>query len=198
MIPPTLSLEENNSTAFEKELKTQMDQAIDHFKKELAAIRSGRAHTSMIESIKVSCYGGASELRLKDIAALAAPDANMLIIEPWDKSIIPDIERAITASGIGLTPANDGNIIRLQLPVMSTQRREELIKVLSKKLEEARICIRSVRKDFHNLVRDKERDKKISQDFSKRVTDKLQKTTDSSTELLEELGKKKELDIKGG
>lgn len=190
-------LEENNSAAFEKALKTQIDQAIDHFKKELTAIRSGRAHTSMVEDVKVVCYGGQSELRLKEIAALAAPDANMIVIEPWDKSIIPDIERAISTSGLGLTPANDGNIIRLQLPVMSTQRREELIKVLNKKLEDTRICIRSIRKDFHNLVRDKERDKKISEDFAKRVTDKLQKSVDSIMQLVEDISKKKESEIKG-
>lgn len=189
-------LEENNSTAFEKSLKTDLDQAIEHFKKELATIRSGRAHTSMVENIKVVCYGGTSELRLKEVAALAAPDSNMIVIEPWDKSIIPDIERALSTSDLGLTPANDGNIIRLQLPAMSAQRREELVKILSKKLEDSRVAIRSIRKDFHNLIREKERDKKISQDFSKRITEKLQKTIDSITQNLDDMAKKKENDIK--
>ncbi len=189
-------LEENNSTAFEKSLKTSLDQAIEHFKKELATIRSGRAHTSMVENIKVVCYGGTSELRLKEVAALAAPDSNMIVIEPWDKSIIPDIERALSTSDLGLTPANDGNIIRLQLPAMSAQRREELVKILSKKLEDSRVAIRSIRKDFHNLIREKERDKKISQDFSKRITEKLQKTIDGITQNLDDMAKKKENDIK--
>lgn len=190
-------LEEGNSASFENSLKAQIDQATEHFKKELAGIRSGRAHTSMIEDLKVSCYAGESELKLREIAALAAPDVNLLVIEPWDKTIIHDIERAITKSDLGLTPITDGNIIRLSLPVMSSQRRDELTKILHKKLEEARVSIRSIRRDFHNLLRDKEHEKKISEDFSKRVMDKLQKITDQSIALIEELARKKEQDIKG-
>lgn len=190
-------ISEGNSAAFDTALKTHIDQALDHFKKELVAIRSGRAHTSMIEDIKVVCYGGTSELKLKEVAALAAPDVNMLIIEPWDKSIIPDIEKAITKSDLGITPINDGNIIRLQLPGMSAQRREELTKILNKKLEESRIAIRAVRRDFHNLLRDKEHDKAISQDFAKRITDKLQKVIDQGIGTAEDLAQKKEHEIKG-
>lgn len=190
-------LEEGNSSSFEKSLKTNMDQAIDHFKKEIAAIRSGRAHTSMVEDIKVQCYGGESEFKLKEIAAIAAPDINMIVIEPWDKSIVSDIERALSKSDLGLTPATDGHIIRLQLPVMSAQRREELVKMLHKKLEEARVSIRSIRRDFHNFLRDKEHEKKVSEDFSKRIMDKLQKITDQIIAQAEELSKKKETDIKG-
>ncbi len=189
-------LEEGNSTTFESTLKTHMEQALEHFKKELASIRSGRAHTSMIEDLKVSCYDGASELKLREIAALSAPDVNLLIIEPWDKSILHDIERAITKSDLGLTPATDGSIIRLQLPIMSAQRRDELAKLLNKKLEDSRVSIRSIRRDFHNLVRDREREKKISEDFSKRVMDKLQKVTDQYIGTVEDLAKKKEHEIK--
>lgn len=190
-------LEEGNSTSFDNCLKTHMDQVLEHFKKELAAIRSGRAHTGMIEDLKVSCYEGASELKLREIAAISAPDVNLLVIEPWDKSIVHDIERAITKSDLGLTPATDGNLIRLQLPIMSAQRREELAKLLNKKLEDSRVNIRSIRRDFHNLLRDREREKKISEDFSKRIMDKLQKVTDQYIGIVEDFAKKKENEIKG-
>lgn len=189
-------LDEGNSTSFENILKTNMGQAINHFKQELASIRSGRAHTSMVEDLKVSCYGGESELKLKEIAAISAPDVNIIVIEPWDKSIAHDIERAVTKSDLGLTPIIDGTIIRLQLPAMSTQRREELTKILHKKLEDSRISVRAIRRDFHNFLRDKEREKKISEDFSKRLMDKLQKITDQHIDMIDELAKKKESEIK--
>ena len=189
-------LDEGNSTSFENTLKSNMSQAVDHFKQELASIRSGRAHTSMVEDLKVSCYGGESELKLKEIAAISAPDVNIIVIEPWDKSIAHDIERAVTKSDLGLTPIIDGTIIRLQLPLMSTQRREELTKILHKKLEDSRISIRAIRRDFHNFLRDKEREKKISEDFSKRIMDKLQKITDQHIDMIDELAKKKESEIK--
>lgn len=189
-------LEEGNSTSFENAAKGSMEQAIDHFKKELAAIRSGRAHTSMIEDIRVSCYNGESEMRLKEIAALSAPDTNLLVIEPWDKSLMADIEKAISRSDLGVNPVNDGNVIRIQLPIMSTERREELIKVLHKKTEDARKTIRAARKEFHNFLRDKEHNKKISEDFSKRVMDKLQKLTDEKVKSIDEMAKKKESELK--
>jgi ribosome recycling factor len=189
-------LEENNSTSFEGALKNHMGQVIDHFRKELVGIRSGRAHVSMIEDTLVTCYNGASTLRLKEIAALSAPDANLLIIEPWDKSLISDVEKSITKSDQGFNPINDGNLIRIQLPIMSTERRSELIKTLHKKTEETRINLRNVRKEFHNIVRDKERAKKISEDFAKRIMDKLQKETDLHIGLAEEIMKKKEHEIK--
>ncbi|HBR70269.1 TPA: ribosome recycling factor [Candidatus Dependentiae bacterium] len=189
-------LEEGNSTSFENALKEGMDQAIDHFKKELVAIRSGRAHTSMVADIKVSCYNGESELRLREIAALSTPDANLIVIEPWDKSLIADVEKAISHSDLGVNPINDGNLIRIQLPVMSAERREELVKILSKKTEDARKAIRAIRKDFHNLLREKEQKKTISEDFSKRVMDKLQKVTDQKIGTIDEMGKKKESELK--
>lgn len=192
-----MTLEEGNSTSFENALKSEIALAVEHFKKELAALRSGRAHTSMVEDLKVSCYEGASELKLREIAAISAPDVNLIVIEPWDKSILHDIERAITKSDLGLTPATDGNIIRLTLPVMSSQRREEISKILHKKLEDARISIRAVRRDFHNFIRDKEHEKKISEDFSKRLADKLQKVIDQNIVLVEDFAKKKESEIKG-
>ena len=189
-------LEENNNTSFDTAVKGQMEQVISHFKQELIAVRSGRAHTSMIEDIRVSCYNGESELRLKEIAAISAPDVNLLVVEPWDKPVIADIEKAIAHCDLGVSPINDGNLIRILLPIMSLERRNELTKVLNKKTEDARIAIRSVRKDFNNFIREKEHAKKISEDFAKRVTDSLQKATDKMIATIDELAKKKEQEIK--
>ncbi|MCL4380400.1 ribosome recycling factor [Candidatus Dependentiae bacterium] len=190
-----LVLEENNTKNFEAAINAEMDKAVKHFQRELAGIRSGRAHTSMIEDIKVSVYG--SDMKLRDIAAISAPDANMLVIQPWDKGVIADIERAVTASDLGVTPHNDGDIIRLALPQMSSQRRQELIKVLHKALEDARVAVRNIRKDYHNIIRDTERNKKISQDFSTRLNELLQKITDKFIASLESMSSKKEEEIAG-
>lgn len=184
-----LTLIEGDSKSFDTTLKAMMDKPLKHFEKELAAIRTGRASTALIENIRVECYG--QFMPLKDLATISAPDARLLTVQPWDKTAIADIEKAITQSDLGLTPANDGNIIRLQLPQMSSSRREELVKLLGKKTEECRVNIRNVRKDFHNFVRDAEKKKTISEDFSKRLSDLLQKVTDQFITTTETLSEKK-------
>ena len=186
---------ENDTKGFENAMETDMSKAVKHFERELATIRTGRAHTSMIENIKVSCYGQ-SPVPLKTVAALSAPDSRLLTIQPWDPSTIGDIEKGILASDVGLTPMNDGKIIRLQLPDMSTSRREDLVKVLHKKLEECRVSIRVVRKEFNNLVRDAKKGKKISEDFSNRLDDSLKKITDKFVAQVEQMSSKKEQSIK--
>jgi ribosome recycling factor len=179
---------------FEQAISVEMDKTVKFFEKELLKIRSGKAHTSMIEDIKVNSYG--TMMPLKQVAALSAPDVNLLVIQPWDKGIIGDIEKAISTSDLEVTPVNDGNVIRIQLPRLSTERREELIKTLGKKLEETKVTLRNVRKDFHNLIREAEKGKKISEDYSKRLQDVLQKFTDKIIEMIDKLSKKKEDEIR--
>lgn len=188
-----LVLEENNTKNFETAVQTEMDKAVKHFERELAGIRSGRAHTSMIEDIKVNCYG--TDMKLRETAALSAPEANLLVIQPWDKGLINDIERAIANSDLGVNPANDGDIIRIVLPQMSSQRRQELVKVLNKTAEEARVAVRNIRKDFNNIVRDTERSKKISEDFANRLNELLQKLTDKFIASVDTMSDKKEKEI---
>ena len=119
------------------------------------------------------------------------------MIEPWDKSIIGDIERALsTSQDLGITPLSDGNIIRLQLPRLSSERREELIKTLGKKLEESKVAIRTTRKDFHNLLREAEKEKKISEDYRKRLQDALQKVADKCSDTANKLSSKKESELR--
>lgn len=191
-----ITLTEGATAPFEKATQEEMTKCIKHFEHELISIRSGRAHPSMVEDVKVVCYGGDSELPLKNLASISTPEPRLLVIQPWDQTTLPDIERAIRESDTGFAPANDGNIIRLVLPEMSSDRREELIKLLGKKLEECRISIRTVRKHFHNLIRDSQKDKAISEDFAKRLNDLLKKVTDQFVKKAEELGAKKEADLR--
>lgn len=192
-----LHLTDQNQKEFEKKMSQELDKGIQHFEKELITLRTGRAHPSLVEKIQVSCYDGLNIMELRQIAAISVPEARMLIIEPWDKGVINDIERAIQNSDLGINPVNDGNVIRIVLPEMSTDRREELIKLLHKKLEEARISVRNIRKDFNNLIRDSLKGKSISEDHSRRLVEILQKITDMYIKKCEDLAAKKEKDIKG-
>lgn len=184
-----LAFQEGDSKSIENVLNQEMEKPVKHFEKELASIRTGRATTSMIEDIKVDCYG--QLMTLKELATLAAPESRLLTIQPWDKSIIGEIEKAILASDLGCTPINDGNIIRIQIPQMSSDRREELVKLLNKKTEECKIGIRNVRKDVHNEIRDAEKKKIISEDFAKKLVQTMQKITDAFIERADNLAKKK-------
>jgi len=186
---------ENDTKTFEKAMNDEMIKPIKHFEGELVKIRTGRAHTALVEDLLVTCYGG-SPMALKSLASIAAPESRLITIQPWDSSVIPDIERAIRESDIGVSPANDGALIRLQLPEMSTNRRDELAKILGKKSEESKVAIRNVRKEFNNLIRDAKQTKKISENFFSRLSDILQKVTDTYIEKVEQLTKKKEQDVR--
>jgi ribosome recycling factor len=190
-----LTLVENDSKSFEKAMQDEMNKAIKHFEGELIKIRTGRAHTSLIEDIQVSCYGAAA-MPLKNLASITAPESRLLTIQPWDAGIIPDIERAIRTSDLGVSPINDGALIRIQLPEMSATRRDELGKILAKKLEESRVSIRNIRKDFNNIIRDSKKDKVISENFFSRLSDILEKITGNNIDKVEKLAQKKEQDIR--
>lgn len=190
-----LTLVENDSKSFEKAMQDEMSKAMKHFEGELIKIRTGRAHTSLIEDIPVSCYG-AAPMPLKNLASLAAPESRLITIQPWDAGIIADIERAIRTSELGVSPLNDGALIRIQLPEMSSTRREELSKILGKKLEESRVAIRNIRKDFNNIIRDAKKDKLISENFFNRLSDLLEKITGNFIDKAEQLAHKKEQDIR--
>lgn len=189
-----LILIENDIKSFQKPMEADMENPLKHFERELVKIRTGRAHTSMIEDIMVSCYGQ-DAVPLKGLGSVCAPDSRLLTVQPWDSSIIADIEKAIVASGFGVTPANDGKVIRLRLPEMSSERREELVKLLHKKLEECRVSIRNVRKDFKNIITDAKKDKKISENFHNRLADVLQEITDTYIAKVEAMAKKKEVEL---
>lgn len=189
-----LVITENDSKSFQTAMEAEINKAIKHFEGELVKIRTGRAHTSLVDDLPVSSYGQAP-VALKGLAAISAADARLIVIQPWDPGIIPDIEKAILNSDIGLRPANDGKSIRLSLPEMSTARREELTKILGKKEEECKVSIRNIRKDFNNAIRDAKKDKLISENFFSRLSDLLQEITDKFIKQTETLAQKKEKEI---
>lgn len=192
MIP--ILFAEDDSSQFESALNTSMAAPIAHFEKELASIRTGRASTALLDDIKVECYG--QMMNIKELATIAAPEARLITVQPWDKTNIDGIEKALRISDLGINPINDGTLIRLQLPMMSTERREELIKQLGKKTEECRVGIRNVRKEFHNQLRTAEKEKHISEDWAKRLNDKLQKITDEFIKKAEAVAQKKEGELR--
>jgi len=186
---------ENDPKSLQIPMETEMHKAIKHFEGELIKIRTGRAHTNLVENIPVSIYGQPATA-LKSMAALAAPEANLITIQPWDSHTIGDIEKAINASSLGINPVNDGKLIRLRLPQMSSQRRDELAKILGKKAEETKVAIRNVRKDFNNIIRDAKTAKTVSENFYTRLVDLLQKITDNFSDLIDKMVKKKEEELK--
>lgn len=190
-----IKLVENDIKSFQTPMETEMQKVIKFFEQELLKIRTGRAHTSLVEDVMVTGYN-AAPMKLQHVAVLSAPESRLLIIQPWDAAMIEPIEKAITTSDLGLTPVNDGKIIRITLPEMSTNRRDELVKLLHKKNNESKERAREVRKEFNNLIRDAKKDKKISENFFNRLEDILQKVTDKFIAQIDQLTEKKEKDIK--
>ena len=189
-----IKIEEMNIKAFENSIKPEMDGALKHFEKDITAIRTGKAQSSLVEDLKVECYG-TSFSNLKDIASIATPNTSLITIQPWDTGLVAAIEKALLNSQLGVTPQTDGNLIRVELPKMSVERREELIKLLGKKLETAKVSIRNIRKDIQNLIRDKEKSKAVSEDFVKRLNKALQDITDNFTNLIDAAAAKKKTEI---
>ncbi len=189
-----LTFVEGDLRSFSSAIQEAMQAPLVHYDRELVNIRTGRASTALIENIMVDAYG--QTMAMRDVATLGAPDSRMLTIQPWDKSLINAIEKAIRNSDLGINPVNDGEMIRLQLPMMSTERREEMVKLLGKKTEECRVQIRNIRKECMNAIRDAEKSSEISEDFSKRLQDALQKETDAAIKAAEERHEKKASDIR--
>ena len=171
----------------------KMQTSIDLLKRELATIRTGHATPSLIEHIKVEYAGVPTPLN--QLAAISAPAARLLVIQPWDRGSIHNIERAILKSDLGLTPSSDGNIIRLNVPPLTEERRRELTRLVRKRIEERRIVIRNLRREAVDELKSLEKDKEISQDELKRTLDQLQKLTDSFIANAEQIGQDKEAEL---
>ncbi len=176
-----------------KSTEDKMKASIKVFHADLATIRTGHAMPALIEHIKVEYAGVPTPLN--QIAGISAPEAGLLVIQPWDKSSVSSIEKAILKSELGLNPSNDGNVIRIAIPPLSEERRQELIKVVHRRIEERRVAIRSLRHDTMNDLKKMEKDKEISQDEHKRAQDQLQKITDVFMAEIEMLGKDKEQEL---
>jgi len=177
-----------------KKGEEKMETAVDVLKKDLATVRTGHANPGLLEHIKVEYAGVPTSLI--QLAGISAPAANLLMIQPWDKSSLKSIEKAILKSDLGLTPTNDGNVIRINIPPLSEERREELIKVVHHRVENEKVVVRNIRRDTMDELRRAEKNKDISQDDLKRALDQLQKLTDIFVANIDELGKEREAKLK--
>jgi len=170
-----------------------MRASVDGFKTELATIRTGHATPGLVEHIKVEYVGVPTPLN--QIAGISAPEARLLVIQPWDRSTIPNIEKAILKSDLGLNPTSDGNAIRLALPPLSEERRQELTRMVHKRAEDRKIVIRNLRHEVMDELKELEKNKEISQDEHKRALNQLQKLTDSFIADIEQIARDKEAEL---
>jgi ribosome recycling factor len=173
--------------------KDRMGKAVEALRKELATIRTGRAHPGLIEHLRVDYYGAPTPLN--QLATINVPEPRLLTIQPWDQQSLGAIEKAILKSDLGLNPMNDGNTIRLAIPQLTEERRKELAKVVRKKVEEGRVAVRNVRRDRHDELRRLQREKEISEDAQYLAQEELQKLTDGFIQEVERVGEEKEADL---
>jgi len=172
---------------------SKMKKTVDALIRDLAGIRTGRATPALVDHIRVDYHGAPTPLN--QLASIAVPEAKMIVIQPWDRTTIRNIEKSILKSDLGLNPTSDSNVIRISIPPLTEERRKELIKVVHKRLEEARITLRNIRRDAVEKLKLSERNKEISQDQNTRATEQLQKLTDSFIEKVNDTGKGKEKEI---
>jgi ribosome recycling factor len=172
---------------------TKMRKAVEVLKHELSTIRTGRANPGLVEHIMVDYHG--TPVPLNQIAGIGIPEARLLVIQPWDKQILPNVEKAILKSDLGLTPNNDGNVIRLAIPQLTEERRSQLVKVVRKRVEDGRVAVRNVRRDAVEGLRKLKESKEMSEDEQKRAMTRLQQLTDKFIEEIDHVAKSKETEL---
>src|SRR4030042_200732 len=175
------------------EIDGKMKKAVDALTRDLASIRTGRASPALVEHIKVDYHGVLTPLN--QIASISIPEAKMILIQPWDRTSIRDIEKAILKSELGLNPTNDGNVIRIVIPALTEERRKDLIKAVHKRSEETRIILRNMRRDGIENLKRAEKEKQLSQDQLTRATEQMQKLIDSFIDKVNKIGHDKEVEI---
>ena len=175
------------------DIKDRMNKAIEHYRNEIASSRTGRASTSVLDGIKVDYYGTSTPIN--NIAHITVPEGQLIVIQPFDPNSLEIIEKAIIASDLGLTPNNDGNVIRLNIPSLTEERRKELVKVVHKIIEEGRVAIRNVRRDANDHLKKIEKDHDLSEDNLRRATDNIQEMTDDHIKELNQIQEGKEKEI---
>jgi ribosome recycling factor len=173
--------------------RTRMEKAVDDFRKELATVRTGRANAALLDHIRVEVYGAPTPVN--QLGTVTVPDATMLVISPWDPSVVPLVDKAIRASDLGLNPTNDGKVVRIPIPAPTEERRKELVKHIHKVLENHRTAVRNIRRDIKEAIDKLEKDKKISQDEQKRSLEELEKVSHAETKKIEDLSAAKEKEV---
>ncbi len=177
-------------------VEERMGRAVEAFGKDLGGFRTGRASASLVEHITVDYYG--AKTPLNQMAGISVPENTLLVVQPWDPSAIPAIEKALNNAQLGMTPAVDGNIIRLRVPSMTEERRKDLVKQMGKRTEEARIEIRSARRDEQEAIKKMEKNKEIGEDDARRRLEALQKATDAKTAEIDRMAASKEREVLEG
>lgn len=176
-----------------EDAKKRMTKSISVFESELAKVRTGRASTALVEHIKVDYYG--TQTPISQMATVSVPESRTIVIQPWDISAILNIEKAIRQSDLGINPSNDGKVIRIIIPVLTEERRRELVKYVGKVAEDYRVAVRQIRKDTNNLIKEAEKEKKFSEDEVKRSLNKIQEITDNFIKKVNEILERKEKEI---
>jgi ribosome recycling factor len=176
-----------------KDLQTNLDKGIDALKKDLGKVRTGRANVAILDGLRVDYYGTPTPLH--QVASVSAPDPRLITIKPWEKSLIPEIEKLIRSSQLGLNPSSDGEIIRLPMPPLTEERRRDLAKVVKKMAEESKVALRNARRDANEMLKEFLKDKDITEDEEKAGLKKVQEATDGAVTKVDDLVTKKEKEI---
>lgn len=176
-----------------KETESQMQKTIETLVRELAGVRTGRASASLVDGITVEYYG--AQMPLNQVATISVPESALIVIQPWDGSVIKEIEKAILRSDLGITPSNDGKVIRLAIPPMTEERRQKMAKTVKKDAEEKKVAIRQIRRDANEMLKDLEKEKEITEDELHTGQTHVQKLTDKYIEKIDEIAAKKEAEI---
>jgi ribosome recycling factor len=175
------------------QLKTRMDKAVEDFRKEMAATRTGRASVHMLDSVSVDYYG--SQMPLNQIAQVHASEPQLITVQPFDPTSLAAIEKAIRTADLGLNPMNDGKLVRVPVPALTEERRKDMVKHLNRVLEEHRTAVRNIRRDGNDAIKKTMKDKKITEDDEKRALDEIQKLTDDEIRKMEDMSKAKEKEV---
>jgi ribosome recycling factor len=175
------------------EAQSQMDRSIEALRREFNSVRTGKASPALLDTVRVEAYG--SKMPLNQVASVSTPEPRMLIVQPWDKGLLGDIEKAIRNSELGLNPANDGNIIRVPVPALNEERRRDMVRLLHKIAEEGRIAVRHARQEANKDIKRRQADNELSEDEAHREMDRIQKLTDEHIARIDELLKGKEEEV---
>ncbi|CDQ19714.1 ribosome recycling factor [Halobacillus karajensis] len=181
------------SDAVINETKQQMEQATQAFSRQLATVRAGRANPSILDNVYVDYYGAATPLN--QLAQVSAPEPRLLVITPYDKSAIAEVEKAIQKADLGLSPSSDGNVVRINIPALTEERRKDLAKVVGKYSEEAKVQVRNIRREANDRLKKLEKDGELTEDDLRSYQDDVQKVTDQNVEKIDQLAKTKEEEI---
>ena len=181
------------ATATRQEAQAHMDKALDALRREFTGVRTGKASPALLDTVRVDAYG--SKMPINQVATVSVPEPRLLIVQPWDKNLLPVVEKAIRSAELGLNPASDGNVLRVPIPALNEERRREMVRLLHKLAEEGRVAIRHVRQEANKEIKAKEHAHELGEDAARRAMDEIQKLTDEYIGKLDQLLKSKEEEV---